>query len=140
MRIQVNPCNNFCDDKYTIDPRFITELKKLVDIAIEGDMYVIIDGFFWPLQLDPKWRQDIVKYEGVLVNEEYKEPAKKILKAFTNDGINSVDNLMLKSKMKKNIFSVYRDRLIKRGIIESPEYGKLSLKLPRFYEFLERQI
>ncbi|MBP5450950.1 MAG: cellulase family glycosylhydrolase [Treponema sp.] len=82
MRIQVNPCNNFCDDKYTIDPRFITELKKLVDIAIEGDMYVIIDGFFWPLQLDPKWRQDIVKYEGVVVNEEYKEPAKKILKAF----------------------------------------------------------
>ena len=42
--------------------------------------------------------------------------------------------------MKKNVFSVYRDRLIKRGIIESPEYGKLLLKLPRFYEFLERQI
>ena len=65
---------------------------------------------------------------------------KKILKSFTSDDINSVDELLIKSEMKKNVFSVYRDRLIKRGIIESPEYGKLVLKLPRFYEFLERQI
>ena len=37
----------------------------------------------------------------------------------------------------KNIFSVYRDRLLKRGIIEAPEYGKLYLKLPIFYEFIK---
>ena len=65
---------------------------------------------------------------------------KKILKAFKNDGINSVEELLIDSKMKKNIFSVYRDRLIKRGIIEAPEYGKLILKLPRFYEFINNQI
>ena len=65
---------------------------------------------------------------------------KKILKAFKNDGLNNTNELLSSSKMKKNIFSVYRDRLIKRGIVESPEYGKLILKLPRFYEFVNNQI
>lgn len=65
---------------------------------------------------------------------------KKLLKSFKNDGINSVEEMLRDSKMKKNVFSVYRDRLIKRGIIESPEYGKLCLKLPRFYEFINNQI
>ena len=87
-----------------------------------------------------KYDQYLEEYVYEKMYSDLSSNDKKILKAFTNDGINSVDNLMLKSKMKKNIFSVYRDRLIKRGIIESPEYGKLSLKLPRFYEFLERQI
>lgn len=87
-----------------------------------------------------KYDQYLEEYVYEKMYSELSSNDKKLLKAFTNDGINSVDNLMLKSKMKKNIFSVYRDRLIKRGIIESPEYGKLSLKLPRFYEFLERQI
>lgn len=87
-----------------------------------------------------KYDQYLEEYVYEKMYSELSSNDKKILKAFTNDGINSVDNLMLKSKMKKNIFSVYRDRLIKRGIIESPEYGKLYLKLPRFYEFLERQI
>ncbi len=87
-----------------------------------------------------KYDQYLEEYVYEKMYSELSANDKKILKAFTSDDINSVDNLLVKSKMKKNIFSVYRDRLIKRGIIESPEYGKLSLKLPRFYEFLERQI
>jgi len=87
-----------------------------------------------------KYDQYLEEYVYEKMYSELSSNDKKILKAFTSDDINSVDNLLLKSKMKKNVFSVYRDRLIKRGIIESPEYGKLSLKLPRFYEFLERQI
>ena len=87
-----------------------------------------------------KYDQYLEEYVYEKMYSELSSNDKKILKAFTNDEINSVDNLLLKSGMKKNIFSVYRDRLIKRGIIEAPEYGKLSLKLPRFYEFLERQL
>ena len=87
-----------------------------------------------------KYDQYLEEYVYKKTYSELSSNDKKILKAFTSDDINSVDNLLVKSKMKKNVFSVYRDRLIKRGIIESPEYGKLSLKLPRFYEFLERQI
>jgi len=91
-------------------------------------------------KLYAKYDQYLEEYVYEKMYSELSSNDKKILKAFTSDDINSVDNLLLKSKMKKNVFSVYRDRLIKRGIIESPEYGKLVLKLPRFYEFLERQI
>ena len=91
-------------------------------------------------KLYAKYDQYLEEYVYEKMYSELSSNDKKILKAFTSDDINSVDNLLLKSKMKKNVFSVYRDRLIKRGIIESPEYGKLILKLPRFYEFLERQI
>ena len=87
-----------------------------------------------------KYDQYLEEYVYEKMYSELSSNDKKILRAFTSDDINSVDNLLLRSKMKKNVFSVYRDRLIKRGIIESPEYGKLLLKLPRFYEFLERQI
>ena len=87
-----------------------------------------------------KYDQYLEEYVYEKMYSELSANDKKILKAFNSDEINNVEDLLVKSKMKKNIFSVYRDRLIKRGIIESPEYGKLSLKLPRFYEFLERQI
>lgn len=91
-------------------------------------------------KLYAKYDQYLEEYVYDKMYSELSSNDKKILKAFTSDDINTVENLLLKSKMKKNVFSVYRDRLIKRGIIESPEYGKLLLKLPRFYEFLERQI
>ena len=81
--------------------------------------------------------------EEYVYNKMYSELStndKKVLKSFKSDCVNSVENLLVSSKLKKNVFSIYRDRLIKRGIIESPEYGKLSLRLPRFYEFLQRQL
>ena len=87
-----------------------------------------------------KYDQYLEEYVYEKMYSELSSNDKRILKAFTSDGTNNVGDLLEKSNMKKNVFSVYRDRLIKRGIIETPEYGKLSLKLPRFYEFLERQI
>ena len=60
---------------------------------------------------------------------------KKIIEAFTSDGVMKVEDLIKITDMDKKTFSVYRDRLVKRGILDAPEYGKLCLKLPRFYEF-----
>ena len=64
---------------------------------------------------------------------------KKVLWAIDTDEPVQVENIMNKVSMDKRSFSVYRDRLIKRGLLASPEHGKLILKLPRFYEFLELQ-
>ena len=36
--------------------------------------------------------------------------------------------------MSSSTFSKYRDNLIQKGILTSPEYGYVSLSLPRFYE------
>lgn len=39
-------------------------------------------------------------------------------------------------KKASNSFSVYRNRLKKKGLIISPEYGHLEFALPRFKEFV----
>ena len=41
-----------------------------------------------------------------------------------------------RAKMSSSSFSRYRDNLILKGIIESPEYGYISLSLPRFFEIV----
>ncbi|MCR4898644.1 MAG: ATP-binding protein [Acholeplasmatales bacterium] len=91
-------------------------------------------------ELMMKFDQYLQEYVYDKMYSELSSNDKIVLKSFENDGVNNVEDLLKKSKMKKNIFSVYRDRLIKRGIIEAPEYGKLYLKLPRFYEFIINQI
>ena len=65
---------------------------------------------------------------------------KKVLKSFKADTTESVEALLNGTKMEKKSFSVYRDRLIKRGLIYSPSYGRLSIKLPRFFEYIQNKI
>lgn len=57
--------------------------------------------------------------------------------ADTTDG--KVDSIREKSSMNSNTFTVYRSRLLKRGIIKAREYGHLSFVLPRFKEFIIRR-
>ena len=68
---------------------------------------------------------------------ELSDNDKAVLLAFKSDGSEKISSLMKAAKMEKNVFSVYRDRLIKRGLLASPSYGSLILKLPRFYEYLK---
>jgi hypothetical protein len=42
--------------------------------------------------------------------------------------------------MDSNNFTVYRKRLLKKGLIRDIEYGHLTFALPRFKEFIQRQI
>lgn len=53
----------------------------------------------------------------------------------TNDPIKMMD-LSNKTSLDAKTISVYRDRLIKKGIIFSPKYGFVEFALPRFKEFL----
>ena len=82
VRFQVNPGSHFIDDKYTIDPRYINKIKQCVDWAIEEGLYVIIDGAFWPDQLNNNYNPDRVRYEGIVVSEKYRTQSGKLLKAF----------------------------------------------------------
>lgn len=52
--------------------------------------------------------------------------------AKTND--TKVEAIRKTIKKASNSFSVYRNRLIKKGLIISPEYGHLEFTLPRFKE------
>lgn len=43
VRIPVSWANHFIDDKYTIDPKWMSRVKQIVDWALESDLYVILN-------------------------------------------------------------------------------------------------
>ena len=61
---------------------------------------------------------------------------KNIMKNFPEGEISTKD-LISKIEMDNSYFSMYRDRLIKKGIIYSPSYGKVKIVLPRYYNYIK---
>ena len=38
------------------------------------------------------------------------------------------------------LFSVYRDRLKRKGVIDTRQYGKIAMALPRFEEYVKNRL
>lgn len=55
-------------------------------------------------------------------------------------GETKVKNIRDKIEMKSELFSVYRDRLKRKGVIDTSKYGEVSFILPRFAEFVQTRI
>ncbi len=90
--------------------------------------------------------------------EEEKKISKKLLSQFDHylsefvydkiwEGLSEKEiNIIIKISrnetldMKPNEISVYRDRLIKYGVLESRQRGKLSFALPRFKEYINNKL
>jgi len=58
-------------------------------------------------------------------------------------GIGEADSIQVKElckkiDMKSQSMSKYRERLMNKGLIYSPEYGELSITLPRFYNVVRK--
>ena len=95
---------------------------------------------------------------GYLMWEEEKKISKKLLSQFDQylsefvydkiwEGLSEKEiNIIIKISrnetldMKPNEISVYRDRLIKYGVLESKQRGKLSFALPRFKEYIDNKL
>lgn len=67
---------------------------------------------------------------------ELSEKDKSLVFAIANSD-NTTENVMALANMKKNEFSVYRDRLMKKGIVNGKTRGRISFTLPRFKEFVD---
>lgn len=52
--------------------------------------------------------------------------------------IKQTAEIKAKSQMDDKTFSVYRDRLIKRGIVKAVKYGEVMFALPRFEEYVQQ--
>ena len=66
---------------------------------------------------------------------ELTEVEKNIVSCIPKDEI-KISELLDLVHYDKRKMSVYRDRLIKKGIINSPRFGYLEFVLPRFYEYI----
>ena len=85
LRLQTNAgAGHIMDENYTIDPRFIKEIKKVVDWAIEEGMYVIICGPLNDFTNNPAWiknRNENIHLADYQVSEKDKKQSEKFIKA-----------------------------------------------------------
>ena len=73
------------------------------------------------------------KISTELTDKEY-----EIVKYIASSESTAVSEIMNGLKMDKGSFSVYRKRLIKKGILVSERRGRLTLALPRFAEYISQ--
>ena len=63
---------------------------------------------------------------------------KEIMSAMAKSASTKVASIREIAKLDSNIFNVYRKRLLKKGVVRTPNYGHLAFTLPRFREFVLR--
>lgn len=92
---------------------------------------------------EKKWQEILPEYRQYLDDFVYEKLwselsawDKKILSAMAKSENLKVEAIRMATGAASNTFSVYRDRLIKKGLITSPKYGFLEFSLPRFREFV----
>lgn len=87
----------------------------------------------------PEYDQYLEEYVYSKIWSELSQLDKKIIIQISASDDHRVKTIREALGMKSDLFSVYRDRLKKKGIIDTQEYGKLYLSLPRFEEFAQAQ-
>ena len=105
--------------------------------------YQVLGSILWDAEKIEITDAILAEYDAKLFEYSYDKiwaelspKDKAILKKMHND-TETVADLLASSKMKKNELSVYKDRLIKKGILDGNQKGVFALKLPRFYRFIE---
>lgn len=81
--------------------------------------------------------QYLKEYVYDKIYSQLSEKEVELLLLFNDNGKQKISDLLKASNIKDKSFSVYRDRLIKKGILISSIRGTIEFALPRFYEFLK---
>ena len=94
-----------------------------------------------------KWQDLLPLYDTYLEDYVYEkiwselsQKDQAVLTAMSSASSGKVENIRSLVGMPSNSFTTYRSRLIRKGLIVSPSYGTLRFALPRFREFVRRQV
>lgn len=88
----------------------------------------------------PEYDQYLEEYVYSKIWSELSELDKKILIEIATSGEYRIKNIRERLGMKSELFSIYRERLKRKGVIDTREYGKIHMALPRFAEFVKLQL
>lgn len=88
----------------------------------------------------PEYDQYLEEYVYSKIWSELSELDKKILIEIATSGEYRIKNIRERLGMRSELFSVYRERLKRKGVIDTREYGKIFMALPRFAEFVKVQL
>ena len=122
------------------DEKTITSLAELT----KGYAFAYqVVGFLFSKYKDiTKMYEELDQYLSIYVYDKIwsglPNNEKVFLRCFKSDAL-TIDELIKKVPYDEKSCSVYRDRLIKRGLLTPVGYGKISLTLPRFEKFIVKQ-
>lgn len=85
----------------------------------------------------PDIRQYLDEYVYDKIWSELSAKESEFLSVMGNNGYSDVQSIKEKMQLKPNEFSVYRDRLIKKGILNGNTRGILNFSLPYFDEYIK---
>lgn len=88
----------------------------------------------------PEYDQYLEEYVYSKIWLEMSEKDKEILQVLAVSGEIKVKNLREKLGLASEQFSVYRERLKRKGVIDTRQYGMASMALPRFEEFIKMRM
>lgn len=88
-------------------------------------------------EIIPEYDQYLEEYVYEKLWSELSEKDRKIMSILAEKGTTSIKDLREKMNMKSGDMSIYRNRLIRKGVVDGSEYGKLSISLPRFSEIIQ---
>ena len=92
----------------------------------DGDYKKVIPGYV----------QYLEEYSYEKIWSELSDTEQKILTAISETDSDTVKDIRDTIGFESDKFTVYRTRLIKKGVIYSPSYGRIALALPYFKEFV----
>ena len=85
----------------------------------------------------PEYDQYLEEYVYSKIWSEMSELDKKIVFEMAVSGETKIKSIRERLNIKSEQFSVYRDRVKRKGVVCSEQYGYLALALPRFDEFVK---
>lgn len=91
-------------------------------------------------QILPDYDQYLDEYVYSKIWSELSELDKKIIIEMSLSKETKVKNIREKLQMKSELFGVYRERLKRKGLVDTSQYGRMALILPRFDEFAKAKM
>ena len=105
--------------------------------------YQVLGSVLWEADNPEINSSTLAEYDAKLFEYSYDKiwselsPKDKTVLKMMRSETEPVSNILSYSGMKKNELSVYKDRLVKKGIIDGNQRGLFVLRLPRFFRFIE---
>ena len=145
--------------KMILEPLNYTAVRKQymdifgLDVEAAGEMARLTKGYPFAFQvlgylrwenkgiktleeILPEYDQYLEEYVYDKIWSEFSDLDRKILVEMSESGETRVKEIRDKMEMKPELFSVYRERLKRKGVLDTSKYGEVSFILPRFAEFV----
>lgn len=88
----------------------------------------------------PEYDQYLQEYVYDKIWHELSDRDREVLLILSGSESMRVKDIIAELNVNSSQFSTYRDRLIKKGLIDTSRYGYISMILPRFSEYLKSRM